>query len=112
MCFGPYYVYKINQIAAMAKDNFFYNIIPAMSIIYQLFFMLVQQCHIDNTINDLLIFCWNTSCFDDLEALWENFYMHVFYMTRTLNDLVIVIFEASFDSDLLNDTVELNALAR
>lgn len=33
-CFGPKYVTKINELAAMFKDNFFYNILPALAIFY------------------------------------------------------------------------------
>jgi len=72
--------------------------------------MLMIECHIDNSINDVLIFCWNTDCFD-IEKLWENFYMHIFYMTRSLNDVVIVIFEACFDEEILNDPKMLNEIA-
>lgn len=46
-CFGKKYVKKINELAAMFKDNFFYNIMPALSIFYQLFYMGTQQCSID-----------------------------------------------------------------
>ena len=41
-CFGPRYVIKINELAAMFKDNFFYNILPALAIFYQLWYMLTQ----------------------------------------------------------------------
>jgi hypothetical protein len=38
-CFGDKYVTKINELAAMFKDNFFYNIIPALALMYQLWYM-------------------------------------------------------------------------
>ena len=90
-CFGEKYVTKVNELAAMFKDNFFYNILPALSIFYQLFYMGTQQCSIDRTINDLFIFCWNEGC--ELGELWVHTYMNFLYMTRALLDSAIVWFE-------------------
>ena len=90
-CFGKKYVTKINELAAMFKDNFFYNIMPALAIFYQLFYMGTQQCSIDKTVNDIFVFCWNEGC--ELGELWEHTYMNFLYMTRALLDSAIVWFE-------------------
>ena len=90
-CFGHRYVKKINELAAMFKDNFFYNILPALAIFYQLWYMLTQQCSLDQTINDIFIFCWNDNC--EFMSILEHTYMNFLYMTRALLDAAIVWWE-------------------
>lgn len=75
----------------MFKDNFFYNILPAFAIFYQMWYMLFQQCSIDQTINDIFIFCWNDNC--EIMKILEHTYMNFLYMTRALLDAGIVWFE-------------------
>ena len=90
-CFGPRFVTKINEFGAMVHSDFWKNIVQELSIIYQLYFMLGEKCKIDQTINDLYLFCWNEGC--NFDSLWGNTETNVLYMTRALIDAAIVWYE-------------------
>lgn len=46
-CFGPKYVVKINEFAAMIKSDPWKHWVLELAIIYQLYFMLGEKCKID-----------------------------------------------------------------
>lgn len=96
-CFGPKYVDKINMFAAMLYhdpqkrsdiENILHNGIPAVAIIYQMYYMAAEKCQIDMTINDVYLFCWNNGC--ELTELWGNTVLNFLYMTRAVIDAAIV----------------------
>jgi len=87
-CFGERYVTKINEFAAMIKDDVWKNIILEIAVIYQLYYMLGEKCKIDKTINDIFIFCWNVGCYSD--EMINNTEKNFLYMTRALIDAAIV----------------------
>ena len=61
-CFGPRFIIKINEFAAMTKKEPGSNIVMMLMIVYQLYYMLNEKCKIDMTINDVYLFCWNDGC--------------------------------------------------
>ena len=96
-CFGSKYVDKINMFAAMLYhdpqqrsdiENFLFNAIPAVAIIYQMYYMGAEKCSVDKTFNDLYLFCWNKGC--DIQELWGNTTLNFLYMTRAIIDAAIV----------------------
>ena len=88
----------------MFKDNFFYNILPAICIFYQLFYMATQQCTLDKTINDIFVYCWNEGC--EPYELWVHTYMNFLYMTRAILDSAIVWFEGIPEGNSENADIE------
>lgn len=53
--------------------------------------MWSDKCKIDQTFNDLMIYCWNDGC--KFSELKENTELNVLYMTRALIDAAIVWYE-------------------
>lgn len=90
-CFGPKYVEKINEFAAMTKDGFWKNWILELSVIYQLYYMWGEKCKIDMTFNDLYLYCWNEGC--EIDQIGEHLKKNFLYMTRALIDAGIVWWE-------------------
>lgn len=90
-CFGPRFVTKINEFAAMIKSDPWKHWMLELSIIYQLYFMFSDKCTIDQTVNDLYVYMWNYG-FEPI-MLWENFLANVLYMTRAIIDAAIVWYE-------------------
>ena len=88
LCFGERYVTKINEFAAMIKDDIWKNIILELSVIYQVYYMLGDKCSIDKIFNDMYIYCWNEGCYSD--EIWSNTENNFLYMTRALIDAAIV----------------------
>jgi len=65
-CFGPKFVTRINQFAAMIKSpNLWWHIPYMIAIIYQMYFMIGDKCKIDNTVNDFFLYCWNKGCWPE-----------------------------------------------
>ena len=58
-CFGPRFVTKINEFAAMIKSDPWKHWMLEVAIIYQLYFMWSDKCKIDMTINDVYVYLWN-----------------------------------------------------
>ena len=50
--------------------------------------MVAEKCTIDNTINDVYVYCWNEGCYFD--ELWGNTLTNVLYMTKALIEAAIV----------------------
>ena len=69
-CFGPQFVTKVNQFAAMAKHGFWHNFIPELALAYQFYYMWGEKCKFERTMNDLYRFCWNKGCLVD--EMWGN----------------------------------------
>jgi hypothetical protein len=90
-CFGPKFVTKINEFAAMIKSDPWKHWMLELAIIYQLYFMWSDKCKIDMTVNDVYIFMWNYG-FEPI-MIYENFLENVLYMTRALIDAAIVWYE-------------------
>lgn len=101
LCFGPRYVTKINEFAAMIRDDIWKNIILEISILYQLYYMVGEKCKIDQTINDIYIFCWNVGCYGD--EMVTNTELNFLYMTRALLDAAIVWQEGIPESEEVNE---------
>ena len=96
-CFGPQFVTKINEFAAMTRHNFTNHWVQEISVIYQLYYMGSEKCTIDMAVNDLYLFCWNKGC--ALDKLWSNTEAHWLYMTRDILDAAIVWHEGVPESE-------------
>ena len=90
-CFGPRFIIKINEFAAMTKKNVGDNIVMMMMIIYQMYYMWGEKCKIDETFNDVYLFCWNDGCTPD--QVGKNIEKNILYMTRDIIDAAIVWWE-------------------
>ena len=90
-CFGPRFIIKINEFAAMTKKDVGSNIILMIMIIYQLYYMWGEKCKIDETFNDVYLFCWNDGCTPD--QVGQNIEKNILYMTRDIIDAGIVWWE-------------------
>ena len=108
-CFGPRFVTKINEFAAMIKSDPWKHWMLELAIIYQLYFMWSDKCSIDQTINDLYIYMWNYG-FEPI-MLWENLLENFLYMTRALIDAAIVWYEG-VPEDTEHDIEQWHALSR
>ena len=62
-----------------------------LGIIYQMYYMATEQCSIQQTFNDIFLFCWNQGCNPDEVGL--NFETNFLYMTRDIIDAAIVWYE-------------------
>ena len=87
-CFGPKFVVKINEFANMINQSWWENIILEGAIVYQMYYMVFEICPLDNTVNDIFIFCWNEGCY--LDELWVNTYTKILYMTKAVIEALIV----------------------
>ena len=63
LCFGERYVIKLNQLRAILNSGFISNFVPFVSLIYQFYYMLGDQCSWDRLMNEFFIFCWNHGCY-------------------------------------------------
>ena len=90
-CFGPRYVIKINEMAAMIKSNPWKHWMLEAAIVYQLYFMWSDKCKIDQTINDVYIYFWNSAFHPGI--LLNNTETNFLYMTRAVIDACIVWWE-------------------
>mmetsp|Transcript_17838 Transcript_17838/g.30268 ORF Transcript_17838/g.30268 Transcript_17838/m.30268 type:complete len:249 (-) Transcript_17838:977-1723(-) len=108
-CFGPKYVTKINEFSAMIKSDFLKHIILEASVVYQLIYMLNEQCTIEKTFSDLYVFCWNEGCY--LDEMWNNTENNFLYMTRALIDAAIV-WQEGIPTDEFVDQQQWYSLAR
>ena len=90
-CFGSRYVRKINEFAAMAQSDWAKHWVLETAILYQLYYMYSNKCKIDETINDVYVYCWNNGC--NGAELLQHAELNFLYMTRALIDAAIVWFE-------------------
>ena len=51
-------------------------------IIYQLYYMWGEKCKIDETFNDVYLFCWNDGCTPD--QVGQNIEKNILYMANKL----------------------------
>ena len=93
----------------MIKSDPWAHWIIELSIIYQIYFMLTDQCGIDMLVNDMYIFMWNYR-FEPM-MLYENLLNNVLYMTRALIDAAIVWYEGVPES-MEEDLDQWHALSR
>lgn len=90
-CFGPQYAARVNWLAAMFQHDPLKHWIPVVSLIYQGYYMISEECKIDLTLSDMFIYCWNENCeADDIKRHLEKNFL---YMTRALIDAGIVWWE-------------------
>ena len=90
-CFGPRFIIKINEFAAMTKKEPGQNFVLMLMIVYQLYYMVSEKCKIDMTFNDVYLFCWNEGCTPD--QVGKNIEKNILYMTRDIIDAGIVWWE-------------------
>ena len=90
-CFGPRFIIKINEFAAMTKKEPGSNVVMMIMIMYQLYYMLNEKCKVDMTINDVYLYCWNEGCAP--EQIGKNIEKNILYMTRDIIDAGIVWWE-------------------
>ena len=107
-CFGDYYVTKLNEYEYLFQENPFGNIwenyFPEASITYQFFYMINNQCDIDETIYDFMIFCWYRGCWPKqmvMEARSEWL-----YMLRSFNDAAILWYEGVPDGKMTSEDLQ------
>jgi len=99
-CFGQRYVTKINEFAAMIQSDWKKHWVLELSVIYQLYFMWSDKCKIDQTFNDVYIYCWNYDC--KATNFWENSKLNFLYMLRAILDAAIVWVEGVPDDKFEN----------
>ena len=71
--------------------------------------MWSDKCQIDNTFNDVYVYCWNEGC--ALDELWSHTELNFLYMTRAVLDAMIVWFEG-IPEDKFENIEQWNALSR
>ena len=76
---------------AMPFGDTWQNMFPAMSVLYQLFYMFSGKCDFDKNLNDFAVFCWYKGCWPD-QMLWRIADKWL-YMLRAANDAAIVWYE-------------------
>ena len=94
-CFGDQFVSKINEFEHILKANPFgdviNNILPAMSLVYQVYFMFTTKCGLNEAINDFMLYCWYRGCVP--MQYWEHIKKNFLYILRNINDAGIVWYE-------------------
>lgn len=96
-CFGDQFVTKINELEHIweAKPfndgDFFSNVLPAMSLVYQVYFMLSAKCGLNVAMNDFMLFCWYRGC--QPQQYWTHIKKNFLYILRNINDAAIVWYE-------------------
>ena len=78
-------------MAAMIKSNPWKHWMMEVAIVYQLYFMWSDKCKIDQTINDVYIYFWNSAFHPGI--LLNNTETNFLYMTRAVIDACIVWWE-------------------
>ena len=69
-CFGDFFVTKLNEYIYLFEENpfgenAFSSFIPEVSLTYQFWYMLNDQCDIDKQINDFMVYCWYQGCWPE-----------------------------------------------
>jgi hypothetical protein len=68
-CFGDYYAKKLNEYAYLFWGNpfgdFFQNMFPEIALTYEFYYMIWTVCEVDNTINEVMMFCWYKGCWPE-----------------------------------------------
>ena len=94
-CFGGYYVTKLNEYEYLFQENPFGNIwenyFPEISLTYQFFYMFNNQCDVDETVYDFMIFCWYRGCWP--KQMVKQAGSKWLYVLRSINDAAIVWYE-------------------
>ena len=94
-CFGDYYVQKLNEYEYLWQENpfgdFFQNVFPEISLTYQFYYMITNDCDVDKIVNDYMVFCWYRGCWpEQMLSQVENKFL---YILRAVNDAAIVWYE-------------------
>jgi len=97
-CFGPYYQQKLNEYAYLfwgnPFGNFFENMFPEIALTYEFYYMIWSVCEIDDTINEVMKYCWYRGCWPE-KMFWDAWDGgKLLYIARALNDAAIVLWEA------------------
>ena len=104
MCFGDYYVTKLNEYEYLFQEdpfgNIWENVFPEISLTYQFFYMGVNECDIDTTINDFMVFCWYKGCWP--RQMLSQSLSKILYVLRALNDAAIVWYEGIPEEESVN----------
>lgn len=91
-CFGDYYIKKANELVyTLTEDpfgNIFDNAFPAAFIMYQFYYMITEDCQVDETLNELMIFCWYKGCWP-MQFVYKSGDKWL-YILRSINDAGIV----------------------
>lgn len=90
-CFGTRYVMKANQIKAMVVSGWTKNVLPLIANLYQFWYMMAEQCALERTFNDFMIYLWRDGT--TFVELGDNIATNWLYMTRALIDASIVWYE-------------------
>jgi hypothetical protein len=94
-CFGDYYVTKVNEYEYLFKEdpfgNVMLNMFPELSLTYQFYYMWNNQCNVDETINDFMVFCWYKGCWPKQILFTSG--TKILYVMRAINDALIIWYE-------------------
>ena len=99
-CFGPRYVTKLNELAAMIQSDWQKHWVLEAAIVYQLYYMWSDKCTIDSTIKDIYDFCWDNDC--TYRSLWANSKGNALYMSKAVIEAAIVWVQAESDHGQLS----------
>ena len=104
-CFGDYYVTKLNEYEYLFTEdpfeNIFDNIFPEISLTYQFIYMFNNQCDIDETIFDFMVFCWYQGCYPQQMLMDSG--SKILYIMRAINDAAIVWYEDIPEDEIMNE---------
>jgi hypothetical protein len=68
-CFGDFMVTKLNEYIYLFSENPFDDqfqaFIPEVSLTYQFWFMVTNQCELDRQVNDISVYCWYQGCWPE-----------------------------------------------
>jgi hypothetical protein len=107
-CFGDYYVTKVNEYEYLFEEdpfgNIWQNVFPEISLTYQFIYMFNNQCDIDETINDFMIYCWYRGCWPRQILLQSG--SKILYVMRAINDAAIIWYEGIPDGKMTEEDLQ------
>lgn len=67
---------------------------PEIALTYEFYYMMWTVCDIDDSINEVMMYCWYKGCWPEKMALdaWNG--GKLLYIALALNDAAIVLWEA------------------
>ena len=99
-CFGDYYKKKTNEyfylFYAQPFGDWFENLIPELALTYQFNYMVLNECEISSTVNDLAVYCWYKGCWPQelwSDKKWQDYVTKSLYIVKAINDAAIVWWE-------------------
>jgi hypothetical protein len=107
-CFGDYYVTKLNEYEYLFEadpfNNIWQNVFPEISLTYQFLYMFNNQCDIDETINDFMVFCWYRGCWPKQILLSSG--NKILYVLRAINDAAIIWYEGVPEGKMSDEDIQ------